>query len=192
VVPLAERTREAGSGPPEPAASERGLYAAVDVHYPAAGGARAACVAAREATFARIAAQHAVRVPEVLPYSPGKFYLRELPPLRGVLAELLSDGAERLALIIVDGYVDLDPGGRPGLGARVHAEFGVPVVGVAKTAFATATHAVPVLRGQSERPLFVTAAGISRAEAARLVRDMAGSYRMPDALRQVDALARRI
>jgi deoxyribonuclease V len=161
------------------------------VHYPASGGARAACVAARDATFARVVVQQAVSVPEVRPYTPGAFYLRELPPLRAVLEAIMSGSAERLAMIIVDGYVDLDPDGRPGLGSRVRDEFGVPVIGVAKTAFAGATHAVPVRRGQSARPLFVTAAGISRATAARLVGEMAGSHRIPDALRQADALARR-
>jgi deoxyribonuclease V len=64
------------------------------------------------------------------------------------------------------------------------------VIGVAKTAFGTATHAIPVLRGTSARPLYVTAAGMSRADAAELVRQMAGRYRLPDALRRVDTLAR--
>ena len=66
---------------------------------------------------------------------------------------------------MADGYADLDPGGRP-LGAHVHAEFGIPVIGVAESRFRTATHAVPVLRGSSVRPLFVTAAGMPAAEAA--------------------------
>jgi deoxyribonuclease V len=79
---------------------------------------------------------------------------------------------------------------RPGLGAHARAEFGVPVIGVAKTAFATAAHAVPVVRGAAVRPLFVTAAGLPVGEAADLVRAMAGQYRLPDALRRVDALAR--
>ncbi len=85
---------------------------------------------------------------------------------------------------MTDGYVDLDPGGRPGLGAHAHAEFGVPVIGVAKTAFRTATHAVPVLRGHSARPLYITAAGIPVEEAADLVRHMTGPFRLPDALRR--------
>jgi hypothetical protein len=34
---------------------------------------------------------------------------------------------------MVDGYTDLDPSGRPGLGARARAEFGIPVIGVAKS-----------------------------------------------------------
>jgi deoxyribonuclease V len=125
-------------------------------------------------------------VADVRPYQPGRFYLRELPPLHAVL-----DGLEAIRLLIVDGSADLDPGGRPGLGAHAHAEFGVPVIGVAKTAFRTATHAVPVMRGErSARPLYVTAAGMPRQEAAELVRRMAGRHRLPDALRRADALAR--
>jgi len=65
---------------------------------------------------------------------------------------------------VIDGYADLDPDGRPGLGAHVHAEFGMPVIGVAKSRFRTATHAVPVQRGSSVRPLFITAAGMPAAE----------------------------
>jgi hypothetical protein len=34
---------------------------------------------------------------------------------------------------VVDGYADLDLGGRPGPGAHAHAEFGIPVIGVAKS-----------------------------------------------------------
>lgn len=56
--------------------------------------------------------------------------------------------------------------------------------------WATATHAIAVLRGTSARPLFVTAAGMPRAEAAELVRHMAGRFRVPDVLRRADQLAR--
>ena len=164
---------------------DRGVCAAVDVHYLSTGGARAAAVLAADAAFAHVLAERTALVPRVAPYRPGEFYLRELPPLRAVLADL--DG---LGLLVVDGYADLDPGGRPGLGARAHAEFGIPVIGVAKSRFRTATHAVPVLRGSSARPLFVTAAGMPAADAADLVRDMAGRYRLPDALRRTDTLAR--
>ena len=62
----------------------------------------------------------------------------------------------------------------------MHAEFGVPVIGAAKSRFRTATHAVPVVRGSSVRPLFVTSAGMPTADAADLVRRMAGRYRLPD------------
>jgi deoxyribonuclease V len=164
------------------------LFVATDVHYLASGGARAAAVVAADAAFSRLVAERVELVSEVKPYQPGHFYLRELPPLHAVLDGLT--GMAGMALLIVDGYADLDPDGQPGLGAHAHAEFGVPVIGVAKTAFRTATHAIPVLRGTSARPLYVTAAGMSRADAAGLVRQMAGRHRMPDALRRVDTLAR--
>ncbi|WP_433214451.1 endonuclease V [Dactylosporangium sp. CS-047395] len=157
---------------------------AVDVDYPAAGGGRAALVVGALPGFA-VAEEHVAWLDEVEPYVPGQFYLRELPAIRAALA-----GVAPVELLIVDGYVDLDPGGRPGLGAHVHEALGVPVIGVAKTAFRAATHAVPVLRGVATKPLFVTAAGLSRAEAAEYVRGMGGAYRMPEALRRVDALAR--
>lgn len=160
-------------------------FAAVDVYYPSAGGARAALVLAGDRAFGPILAERTAFVPEVAPYRPGRFFERELPPLRAVLA-----GVTGIELLVIDGYVDLAPDGRPGLGAHVHADFGVPVIGVAKTPFATATHAVPVIRGQATRPLYVTAAGLPGADAAGLVRQMSGKFRMPDALRRVDALSR--
>ncbi len=161
------------------------MFAAVDVHYPPSGGARAALVASSDAAFSSITYQKTVFVAEVAAYQPGSFYKRELPPLRAVLA-----GLDDVGLLVIDGYVDLDPAGRPGLGAHVHEEFGIPVIGVAKTRFASATHAVPVLRGTAARPLYVTAAGLPAAEAAELIRAMAGKFRLPGALRRVDALAR--
>lgn len=158
---------------------------AVDVQYLASGRARAAAVIAVDATFSRLVAERTELVSDVAPYQPGQFYLRELPPMRAVL-----DGLSGMALLVVDGYADLDPDGQPGLGAHACAEFAAPVIGVAKSAFRTATHAVPVRRGTSGRPLYVTAAGMPRTEAADIVRHMAGSHRMPDALRRADSLAR--
>ena len=64
------------------------------------------------------------------------------------------------------------------------------MIGVAKSRFRTATHAVPVVPGSSVRPLFITAAGMPPADAADLVRGMTGRYRLPDALRRADTLAR--
>jgi deoxyribonuclease V len=162
------------------------VRAAMDVHYLRTGGARAAAVLAADAAFTYVLAERTAVVPRVSPYRPGEFYLRELPPLRAVLDDLSGV----VGLLVVDGYADLDPAGRPGLGARAYAEFGIPVIGVAKSRFRTATHAVPVVRGSSGRPLFVTAAGMPAADAADLVRRMAGRYRLPDALRRADTLAR--
>jgi deoxyribonuclease V len=175
-----------GAHQPGSCQQERG-FAAVDVHYLGERGARAALVTSSDPRFATVAGCKTALVPDPGPYRSGEFYLRELPPLRAVL-----DGEAGLALIVIDGYVDLDPQGRPGLGAYVHAEFGAPVIGVAKTRFATATHAAQVRRGRSARPLYITAAGLTIADAARMVSEMAGPFRIPDALRGVDRLARGI
>jgi deoxyribonuclease V len=96
----------------------------VDVHYPNTGGARAAAVLAADAAFAHVLAERTAMAARVPAYRLGEFYLRELPPLRAVLDDLSG-----LSLLVVDGYADLDPSGRPGLGARAHAEFGIPVIG---------------------------------------------------------------
>jgi deoxyribonuclease V len=72
----------------------------------------------------------------------------------------------------------------------VHDETGIAVIGVAKTAFRSATHAAAVRRGVAKRPLYVTAADLSIEQAASLVAAMAGPHRLPDALRRVDRLSR--
>ncbi|GIJ47184.1 endonuclease V [Virgisporangium aliadipatigenens] len=159
---------------------------AVDVYYPEAGGATAALVVAGDPGFADPLAEHVVRLEEVAPYQPGAFFERELPALEAVLAV-----ADPVELLVIDGYVTLDPQGRPGLGAHAHERFGVPIIGVAKTSFRGATHAIEVLRGDSARALYVTAAGMDAQVAADLVRNMAGRHRMPDALKRVDHLSRR-
>jgi len=161
------------------------LFVAVDVHYMDDCTARAAMVAALDSRFSLVCGTETAVVTVDAPYRPGDFYRRELPPLKAVLP---LSGA--LALVVIDGYADLDAAGRPGLGAHVHAEFGAPVIGVAKTLYRTATHAAPVLRGRSARPLYVTAAGMSVADAARLVSEMAGPFRLPAAVRLADRLAR--
>jgi deoxyribonuclease V len=160
-------------------------YGAVDVRYPPAGGARAALVVAAEPTYASIVEERVVTLATVAQYRPGEFYRRELPAIQAVLA-----GVAPLDLLIVDGYVDLDPHHAPGLGAYVHSALSIPVIGVAKTSFHGAVHAAQVHRGHATRPLYVTAAGVDLGEAASLVRAMAGLYRLPDALRRVDQLTR--
>jgi deoxyribonuclease V len=143
---------------------------------------RAAAALAADAAFAHMLAERTAVLPRVAPYQPGEFYLRELPPLRAVLEDLSG-----LGLLVVDGYADLDPAGRPGLGARARR---VRHPGDRGGQVRTATHAVPVVRGSLGRPLFITAAGMPAADAADLVRRMADRYRLPDALRRADTLAR--
>ena len=88
---------------------------AADVHYLASGGARAAAVVSADAGFFRLVADRVELVRDVQPYRPGQFYLREVPPLRAAL-----DGLTGMTLLVVDGFADLDPDGRSGLGAHAH------------------------------------------------------------------------
>ena len=99
-----------------------GVCVAVDVYYLRSGGARAAAVVAADAAFCQVLAELTAVVPEVAPYRPGEFYRRELPPLRTVLQGIGGQG-----LLVIDGYADLDPDGRPGLGAHANAELGTRV-----------------------------------------------------------------
>ncbi|MGN6105770.1 MAG: endonuclease V [Kofleriaceae bacterium] len=117
------------------------------------------------------------------PYQPGAFYERELPHLLAALERMPP-----LEIVIVDAYVWLGPD-HPGLGKRLHDVRGGIVIGVAKTRYAGA-EAVEIVRGDSDRPLFVTAIGMAPEAAAEHVRAMHGEFRIPTLIRRVDALAR--
>lgn len=82
-----------------------GVFVAADVHYGSSGGARAAAMVAADAGFSCLVEDRTALVPGAVAYRPGEFYLRELPPLHAVL-----DGLDHMALLIVDGHADLDPG----------------------------------------------------------------------------------
>ena len=130
------------------------------------------------------------RIDGVEPYVPGEFYRRELPCLRAVLAR----AGGPIDLVVIDGYVWLGDETHPGLGGHLYEALGrtIPVVGVAKTCFRSATLAIAVRRGEdAERPLFVTAAGIPVEEAARHVEGMHGSFRVPTLLKRVDSVCRQ-
>lgn len=164
-----------------------GPLACLDVHYRDTRGT-AACVLFRDWGDAAPEARLTRVIEDVAPYAPGQFYRRELPCLLAVLEQVPS----LPRLVVVDGYVWLSPARAPGLGAHLHAALGaaIPVVGVAKTAFPGAP-ALPVLRGRSRAPLFVSAIGIPTREAAAHVASMHGPHRIPTLLGLVDRLGRR-
>jgi len=87
----------------------------------------------------------------------------------------------------------LDDAYAPGLGAHLYEALGktVPVVGVAKTQFLSASVAVTVTRGNSRRPLYVSAACMDLETAARNIQSMHGPFRVPTLLKKVDQLCRR-
>jgi deoxyribonuclease V len=166
--------------------AETRMIAFLDAHYTVTR-AVAACVIAEawdsQTPVDSVTDEH----PLTSAYVPGAFYLRELPVLLAVLRRV----SQPLAIVVVDGYVELDAN-RPGLGRHLAAELGqaVTVVGVAKTEYRGAP-AISVLRGKSLRPLYVSAVGMPAEVAAESVRSMAGRHRIPDLLRYVDRLTRQ-
>jgi len=122
-------------------------------------------------------------------YQPGEFYRRELPLIVSVLAML----PRKPDTVVIDGYVWLGVEGRKGLGAHLHEALnaGSAIVGIAKTKFEGASYwAARVLRGSSENPVFVTAAGLAIEEAVAGVKRMHGEHRIPTLAGRADRLAR--
>ncbi|MDQ0086113.1 deoxyribonuclease V [Variovorax boronicumulans] len=130
-----------------------------------------------------------VQIPHVEEYVSGEFFRRELPCIETVLREL----GETPDCVVVDGYVTLGDPPRDGLGALLWNKLGrtVVVVGVAKSRYIGASENSALRRGGSNRPLFITAAGMTIDEAKQRVLSMAGKHRLPDMLKYVDGLARR-
>lgn len=168
------------------------MIACIDVGYTEAESqpttAVAACVVINDWADAVAASEHVVRIHDVRDYQPGQFYLRELPCIESVLAQLPNPPSQ----IIVDGYVWLDGQKQPGLGAHLYDALNraTPVIGVAKNPFRQSPHATVLYRGGSSRPLYITAVGIAAIEAANHIAAMHGSHRFPSVLKRVDSLSR--
>ncbi len=165
------------------------MLACVDVCYKD-DSARAACVTIQEWEDAAPIGEYVLDIDKVEPYVPGQFYRRELPCVLAILVKV-GAGSE---IVVIDGYVWLDANQKKGLGGYLYEALGqtVPVIGVAKTRFATATSAVRILRGSSDRPLFITSAGIDQTTAADCIRRMHGHNRIPTLLKRVDRLSRSL
>ncbi len=164
------------------------FHAGVDAAY-GRTRAHAACVLFRDWPDATATRIPTATVENSAEYEPGAFYKRELPVLMAVLGKL----AQPPRTVIVDGYVWLDGNGRPGLGAFLYEalERKTPVIGVAKTRFRGDCCSIAVTRGLSQKPLYVTAAGMCPEDAARAICSMHGRYRIPALLRLADQEARR-
>jgi deoxyribonuclease V len=162
------------------------MNAALDVHY-LHDRASAACVTFESWTDSEASEVFRVSVPGVRPYRPGHFFQRELSPLLAVLEE----AGEEFSHIIIDGYVHLKEN-KMGLGAHLHEALRYPVViiGVAKNPLSIADRFEAIHRGRSAKPLFISSIGCSVDEAAAIVVDMHGPFRIPTFLRLADRLAR--
>lgn len=148
--------------------------------------AAAGCVMAQSWDAANAASEHTVVQSTAASYQPGQFYKRELPLLLAVIPVGLP-----ITFAVVDGYTSLGPDLTPALGAHLFEALSgrFPVIGVAKTAF-VGTPAEEVLRGRSERPLYVTSIGVNAKVAAQCVRQMHGDNRIPSLIKRADQLAR--
>ncbi len=122
-------------------------------------------------------------------YQPASFYKRELPCILNVLEKV----EEPLEAIFIDAYTWL-PDGRPGLGAHLFGRLdsSIPVIGIAKSEFCTKEKTgivKEVLRGHSRRPLYVSCAGIELEMAVKLVKGLAGPFRIPFPVKSAHILA---
>lgn len=124
------------------------------------------------------------------PYEPGAFYKRELP----CILSLLEDLRELPATIVVDGYVTLGEEKRKGLGMHLHEALdgAVSVIGVAKQAFKDTPKNCEIYRGDSSKPLYVTAVGVSFEDPVAGIVSMHGKHRIPALLKKADQLCRGV
>jgi len=123
-------------------------------------------------------------------YIPGEFYKRELPCIISLLNQI---DLKKVEAIIVDGFVYLDDEKKFGLGGYLYEKLNkeIPIIGVAKTNFATIEkHKKPLFRGESKKPLFITAIGIELEEAVQKIERMDGEYRIPTLLKELDRLTK--
>lgn len=126
---------------------------------------------------------------EIEEYDPGNFYRREMPCILHLLRE------HRLSpdLIVIDGFVYLGEESNAGLGLHLFNELEqkIPIVGVAKRPFKGTYANTEVLRGESLKPLFVTAVGIELNEAKNNILSMHGKHRVPTLLKEADRECRK-
>ena len=127
-------------------------------------------------------------IEQIEPYQSGSFYKRELPCLLEALKDL-----DDIEYVVIDGYVWLGEESRNGLGMYLYnaLDKAVPIIGVAKNPFPKTPKRCEILRGESQKPLFVTSIGIDLEESKQYIQNMYGRYRIPKILKEVDSLCRR-
>ncbi len=165
------------------------MKAALDVHYES-DRSIAACVVFDKWPDSEPTELIRVVMPSALQYHAGRFYERELPCLLSVLQR----AGRKFETIIIDGYVHLEPDVGKGIGAHLFESlsYSPAVIGVAKNPLKVADRFVPIYRGKSKKPLFVSAIGCSVDQAAQSILSMHGPYRIPTLLKLADRHARAI
>lgn len=148
------------------------------------GWARVAGVTLESPDARQVWREYTVMVSDPAPYEPGQFYKRELP---GIL-ELLKTLPTQPDVVVIDGYCEV--GGHDGLGNHLHKATQIPVIGLAKTPYVGA-QAEPVVLGGT-KPLYVSSAGISLADAKMLISQLESPHRIPTLVKRADQLSRGI
>ncbi|MBJ2124167.1 endonuclease V [Flavobacterium sp. IB48] len=123
-------------------------------------------------------------------YIPGEFYKRELPCILSLLKQI---DLSTVDVIVVDGFVYLNDENKYGLGGYLYEKLNkeIPIIGVAKTNFASIEKNKKALfRGDSKKPLYITSIGIDLEEAYKKVESMAGEFRFPTLLKELDRLSK--
>jgi hypothetical protein len=131
-------------------------------------------------------------------YKPGELYKRELPCIMQCLEKINVD---TISCIVIDGFVWVvnDNGERvPGLGKRLQDaivekyQHHLSIVGIAKNPyFENIPNCREVLRGKSDKPLYVTCTEDFFTEHyADEVKLMFGEFRIPDIIKAIDTKTR--
>lgn len=130
-------------------------------------------------------------------YIPGEFYKRELPSIMLLIQNNIGIGKLKAEYdaIVVDGLYMLGKD-HPGLGARLKQELlnnydvDIEVIGIAKTYYKDCEQVAGlVYRGKDAiKPLYVN--GSLQKDYVKIVKNMAGDYRLPYLVKQVDKLSR--
>lgn len=129
-------------------------------------------------------------IDQIEEYQSGEFYKRELPCILSLLNKI---ELQNIKTIIIDGFVFLDDNNKLGLGGHLYQKLKgqIPVIGVAKTNFATLEkNKRQLIRGKSIKPLYITSIGIDLDETTKLIKNMNGQNRIPTLLKKLDTLTK--
>jgi len=151
--------------------------------------AKTVCLAFNAWTDSDFTAVYEETIIGIAEYEPGSFYKRELPCILSLLKKITAE-IKSINTIIIDGFVILDDQNKIGLGGHLHNQLNssIPIIGVAKTGFHGINENVrELIRGESKKPLFITALGMDLESAFKNIKSMHGDFRMPTLLQALDS-----
>lgn len=150
--------------------------------------AKTVCLAFKNWSDAKPTNSYEEIIDGIAEYESGAFYKRELPCILSLLNKIKSE-FENISAIIIDGYVIIDDQNKLGLGGHLYKKLNssIPIIGVAKSGFYGNTkNVLELLRGESTKPLYITALGIGLTTAYKNIKSMHGEFRIPTLLQILD------